>query len=482
MGVLRVFSMIVGILTNIIVVRMLGPADFGVYSLILYLAGIIGVFANLGLDQALPRYVAELKVNGNYGTIHTLVNKSLRYRFVILLILSSLLYLFSEPLAMFLNNPSMIIFLGLAGFIVIPQILLTIFTSTYSGLQNFRYITKLGILLSVLNFIFILVAIKYNFRIGGILAALFLSNLVILILYIQNFSEAIPKGNQTKDISFRERIKKFAIFSIAIGIVDYIVWNRSGVFFVGLYGTPDDAGYFSVAYNLPTMVFLNIPLIFFSALFPSFSEMYVAKGYKKIREILPKAMKIVSLLITPVFVFCIVFAKFIIEILYGSAYTPAVVPFQLLMVSAYATNVLFLATVSLYASERIDVILKLDSIALVFVILLSVFIVPVYGIIGAAIIFSIVQTITVIAQATVLSRISYTKIPANQLFQVLILDLILIFPFLIFIDGNGTFINLFESAIFYYIATFVLTTKVMLTNDEKYYFKDIPVFNRIISP
>ncbi len=102
--------MATGLLTSIIIVRALGPADFGIYSLILYMAGAIAVFANLGLDQTLPRYVAELKAKENYGMIHSLVNKSFKYRLSILIILSFLLFILSEPLARFLSNPDMAVY------------------------------------------------------------------------------------------------------------------------------------------------------------------------------------------------------------------------------------------------------------------------------------------------------------------------------------------------------------------------------------
>lgn len=478
-GTLKIFSMIVGLLTNVVVVRALGPADFGVYSLILYLAGAIAVFANLGLDQALPRYVAELKVKGNYGMIHTLVNISLKYRLVILIVLSLILFALSEPIARFLNNQDIENYLKIAGIVLIPQILLTIFNSAYSGLQDFRYITKIGMLFSFLNFVFIVIAIKIGLRITGMLAAIFLSSSIILVIYFYNFSRNIPKNTRTEDVSIMDRIRKFTIYSTAIGVIDYIVWNRSGVFFVELFGTSADAGYFSIAYSLPTLIFLNIPFIFFSVFFPSFSEMYASTGYTKIKDILPKGMKIISILITPIFIFCIIFAQYIIDILYGSAYAPAVLPFRLLMISTYISNVLLLASVSLYASERIDVNLKTDFIALISIISLNIAFVPSYGIVGAALIFAIIQSITIITQTLILSKISYTKIPAAALIKILILNIVIIFPFLFY--TNNSIISLFISAVLYYTLIFFITTKIMLSDDEKIYFKGFPMLYRIVN-
>ncbi len=474
MGALRIFSMIVGILTNIIVVRTLGPADFGIYSLILYTAGAIGVFANIGLDQALPRYVAELKVKGNYGIIHSLVNKSLKYRLAILIILSSLLFVLSEPLADFLNNPAMAVYLKITGFILIPSILLTILNSAYSGLQDFSYVTKFGILLSFLNLAFIVIAIKFGLRITGILVALFLSNLIILLIYFYNFSKILPKDTQTKDASFGDRIKRFAAFSTAIGIIDYIVWNRSGTFFLGIYRTPEEVGYFSVAYNLAFMVLLTIPSLISVTTYPAISKSITMEGIsEKVRRYYTLGIKYNALISIPIFVFSVLYMREILSILYTEKFLPAFEASLVIFIIAFLGTLTQPSSIIYYAMERNDIILKIGVIGVIITLFSNIILVPLYGLLGASIAYFFSQIWGIVAGNMKLRNMISVNIPIKPLLKLFSIGLLLGLPFKLFLPAHDLTIILYfiiYSLVFYFV---IVRYKIALDDSDIEKIKEI---------
>src|SRR3546814_10825295 len=61
-----------GMLTSIIIARHLGPADFGTYSLVIWLVATGVVITNAGVSSAVIKFVAELRGAGRDGQIRSL--------------------------------------------------------------------------------------------------------------------------------------------------------------------------------------------------------------------------------------------------------------------------------------------------------------------------------------------------------------------------------------------------------------------------
>src|SRR3546814_20987032 len=62
-----------GMLTSIIIARQLGPADFGTYSLVIWLVATGVVITNAGVSSAVIKFVAELRGAGRDGQIRPLL-------------------------------------------------------------------------------------------------------------------------------------------------------------------------------------------------------------------------------------------------------------------------------------------------------------------------------------------------------------------------------------------------------------------------
>ena len=64
-GVRQAIVMLSAVCTSILVARTLGPANMGVYGFTVWLVGMLGVFANLGLPGAATKYIAEFLGRGD---------------------------------------------------------------------------------------------------------------------------------------------------------------------------------------------------------------------------------------------------------------------------------------------------------------------------------------------------------------------------------------------------------------------------------
>ena len=110
----RVFQLILGIGSSVIIARMLGPQGRGIYSLAILLPGLLAVFTNLGIGPASVFYIGKKKYSPKeiFGT--NIIFAGLISIFTIIIGLM-IIFFFSEKL--FPGVPKEYLFLALS---VIP--------------------------------------------------------------------------------------------------------------------------------------------------------------------------------------------------------------------------------------------------------------------------------------------------------------------------------------------------------------------------
>ena len=88
----------VGIVTSVLFYRLLSLEQVGLMFLLTSLAATIGLYADLGIERALPRYLPEIERSGGRAAVRRFMNQIIRLKLVILLLLSVGLNLLAGPL------------------------------------------------------------------------------------------------------------------------------------------------------------------------------------------------------------------------------------------------------------------------------------------------------------------------------------------------------------------------------------------------
>ena len=90
---------------SILLGRILGPADYGLFSLGISVMAILCIFPNFGLGQGLTQYIPYNIKKKNYLDVKNVINFSIKFTFIIGIIVSIFLYIFSDYIAInFFNN------------------------------------------------------------------------------------------------------------------------------------------------------------------------------------------------------------------------------------------------------------------------------------------------------------------------------------------------------------------------------------------
>jgi O-antigen/teichoic acid export membrane protein len=176
-------------------------------------------------------------------------------------------------------------------------------------------------------------------------------------------------------------------------IMDIIVWQRSEIFFLNIFGLTSDVGYYSLAYSFSSITISAIPAALSSVLMPALTERWGARDLHWMRTIYLSSMKMMVLFSMPLCIGGIVLSKPIISLLYGVDYIKAAYVLPFLLLSATMMLVASPASSALYAMHRPDLLAKIGAFLATMNICLAYYLVSKYGIFGAAIANLLVQTI-----------------------------------------------------------------------------------------
>ena len=107
-----------------------------------------------------------------------------------------------------------------------------------------------------------------------------------------------------------------------MAVLDAIVWDRSEVFFLGLYASSEDIAFYSLAFGLATRIMI-IPAIAVGALLPAFSALHGHGDAEDFGRLYRSVLRYVALVGAPLAAMVAALAPSIIVWLYGDAYLPA---------------------------------------------------------------------------------------------------------------------------------------------------------------
>lgn len=359
---------------SIVMIRYLGVTEFGILSFGLALISILGIFTDLGLNTLMTREVAR--------------NKSLGKKFLnnvisIKIILSFTIFFLVFIMVNFLNYPQTTA--DVIYFLILSLIFTSISSSLYSIFQAYEKLEyqAIGIVLnSLLMLISIFIAVYLRLSVLGFAFIYVVVSFILLIYYLLITSKKFIFPKIEIDWNFSKKQIVLALQFGLIGVFSTIyVWIDSLMLF-SLVG--DQAvGYYSVAYRL-ILVLLFIPSVVAMAIFPVMSRLY-GESSNSLKTIVEKYFKLMMLIGIPIGIFTTVFAREIINLLFGNEYAPATLALQILI---WATVFTFANTtfVQLFQSiNRQMLVTKITGIGLLTNIIINLILIPKISFIGASI-------------------------------------------------------------------------------------------------
>jgi O-antigen/teichoic acid export membrane protein len=371
--VTRILLIGIGLITSVIVARVLGPEGRGLYAVAATI-GAIGVqFSNLGLHASNTYYVARdrellpalvgntIVVSFGFGGLGCAFTWIIFSLWPNLAPLNGLLLILSLTWIPF----------GLA-YMLLQNLLL--------GIQEVRSYNKIELVTKIFGVIFIALII---FLRSVTVEKVFSAGLVVMVIsFVWAFWRLLMKIPNLPILSFalfKENIQ-YGIKAYLAAFFAFLIL-RVDLLMVKYILSAEEAGYYSIAVSMADMVYM-LPLVIGTILFPKLSAM--ASNQEK-WAFTRKVAVSVGLVMAVVVSIAAFISKEVVQFLFGTAFMPAVPAFIWLM-----PGVFMLSMTSIFSSYIASQYIPLILVILYFLIalinmVLNWFLLPILGIIGAAI-------------------------------------------------------------------------------------------------
>jgi len=331
LGIGKFFSIFLGVISSVVLARLLHPELYGIYGLVFSFIGLIGIFMNWGGNYASLTLLAEAYAKKDKQEIKNILTYFTEVTILAICIIGILSIIFAPFLTGLLYDNSQVghwaRIVLLAGFLTVIYSLLVIV------LQITRKMKQLTILETFNRFIYILFSIIFvllGFGLTGIVWGYFISAFIFLILSIFLYSFLFKKDDllpSLKQIFLnfgKIEFKKYFNFGFLIAVDKNLSFLISflPIIFLGIFASVQEVGYFKIALG-----YITIPLVLLGPVSRLLSiQLPKSKSYDL--QIMKKHFYktsfysgLISILLVIPF---IILAPYLIKLFYGPEYIPSI--------------------------------------------------------------------------------------------------------------------------------------------------------------
>lgn len=317
----------------ILIARLLGPPQYGVYTLAFVVPGLLQLFVGLGVNSSVTRYSAYYLSIGRPEEAKRFTLNGIYFVALLGAALTVATFLLAAPLSsLVLHRPELSQYVGLASLYVFGFTLLQIGTSAaigwnWMGLASLSQVVQSALRLAIAPLL-ILAGFGVYGAISGQVSSLVLAGLMgVLLLYAAKF-----RGRSSEVSRFAKDAREMVGYGLPIFVGSLLSGLALYYVTIILAGIASNAvvGLYQAAVNITSPVALVSSAVA-GALFPAFASLDGVGG--NIQSALRLAVKYVAFLVTPVVVFLAAASDLLIGTFYGSSWLGSVPFLQLLAVS-----------------------------------------------------------------------------------------------------------------------------------------------------
>lgn len=313
-AVQRFGALSISFLTNIVLARLLLPADFGAIGMLAVFIGISSVFIDGGFASALIQ--RENPTDRDYSTV-----------FYWNLLLSALFYVlifFTAPFVSAFYRIDLTTLLRVLALSLIISAFSTVQTNRMIKQMNFKLLSKITILSAIAGSA---VGISTALLGHGVWAIVWknLSQLLLQAILLWIATKWRPLLVFSK-ASFK-RLFGFGSMLLISNLTESIVFHLQSLLIGKLY-SPTELGYYTQAKHLHEIPERTIPAIIDQVAFPMFSS--IQNDKQRVIRALQKSLNLVSFVNFPVMILMAITAPQLITLLYGEKWLDSVIFLQIL--------------------------------------------------------------------------------------------------------------------------------------------------------
>ncbi len=382
-----VMSTVISAVGTIVIARLLGPDNMGLYAIALAAPNLIATFRDWGVTTAMIKYSAEANSENNVAKIRSVFVSGLAFEIIVGLALSVLSLALSQFLAQFYGRPAIVQLIQIASLFILTGALVNTASATFTGLEKMHLNSVMLIVQSIVKTALIIALVAVGLGtlgavIGFSVGVLFAGLIGVLLMFVMY--QSLPKP-MTGALELMKTIKTMLRYGLplSIGAILSGFLTQFNSTIMAIFVT-DNAyiGNYSVALNFVVLItFFATPVT--TMLFPAFSKLDAQKDKETLRNVFQFSVKYAALIVVPVTVLVMALAQPAIGTIFEDKYVQAPLYLALLSVIYLFSALGSLSTTNLINGQghtKYNLKLTLLSVAIGFP--LSFVLISQFGIIG----------------------------------------------------------------------------------------------------
>jgi O-antigen/teichoic acid export membrane protein len=382
-----VFTIAFGYVFKVYLARVLGAEELGLYALGATLIGFLGIFNTLGLPQTAMRFVASYQAAGRFKELHALL-----WRGAVLLVVANavlavaLLTLGRIVVVRFYHSPALVRYLPLFALVMLFGVLNTFYGRVLAGYRDLKLRTLIvNFIGSPLNMLIAVLLITAGLGLRGYLIAQIASAALVslmLLTAVRKFTPIEARFSALPGSAPNQEIWSFSAAMLGIGFMEFGMTQVDKVA-LGFFRGPREVGIYSIAGAL--VVYVPLVLSSVNQIFaPTIADLHTRGDRALLARLFQSLTKWVVGLTLPLAMVIIIFARPLMRI-FGHDFEPGwpilVIGTIGQLVNCGVGSVGYLLLMSGHEKR----LMKVQIFMACVMIILSVTLVPVWGIVGAAV-------------------------------------------------------------------------------------------------
>jgi O-antigen/teichoic acid export membrane protein len=377
---------------TIILGRILGEDGYGLYTVTLIPTLMIGLFRDWGVNSAMTKYIASLRLKRDSPEIRDVIIAGLTFEIAVGLVL----LLFSLLSANFIattifHRPESASLISIISISIFGGSLLTASQASFigfekMGINSFTVICQ-AIVKTAVGPVLVLLGYGVLGAVLGYTTSFLLAGLIGLATLYFAFLRKLRKADK-KTSGLSDTLKRMLKYGMPLSVSTVLGGVLTQFYgFVMAFFVVDNAviGNYQVAVNFAVLLtFLSVPIS--TVLFPMFAKLDPENERELVSNIFASSVKYTALVLVPATMAVMVLSKPMISTLYGDAYVDA--PFFLTLY--VVTNLLAvfgnLSLGSFLAGlGETRMAMKLGIVTMAFGLPAALILIPIYGILGVVV-------------------------------------------------------------------------------------------------
>ncbi len=457
--------------------RILGPADYGRYGLVVTLTTMVIILIGNGIPTAMAKYISEI-FETNPRMVLVIKRKAILLQSALIGSIA-VIFFFSAPLiARALGDETLIPLFRISTLIIPSFAAASFYFSFYTALHKFNVQSILKTMRSIFK-VLAIVGLAYVFGVPGSIAGFALAALIVFaIAFLLDqliYTKDIKKAAQAQNLSLQSNFETkkllnyawqiiifFLAYELLISIDLYLV---KGIlhddYLTGIYNASLTVG------RIPYYIFYALTIM----LLPVISKSTSQSDHEKTNSVISQSMRLMTIMLVPAVILMSKFSEPIIKLFYSEKYLEAAYPMSILAYGVGFLTIFYVMSFVLNGAGKTKIPMWISIFGVIINTALNYFFIKSYGIAGSAVATTIASFVVMLAILYFIKRDFGVLIHLKSIIKMLIAGTIMFFAANFF--SQGTFIFLIWSFILIvlYLAVLILLKEV--TKDDLKYLSSL---------